>query len=1260
MKVALILVISIAICFESVFSQNEEPINKINQIQNLNTSKIINETIRSNDTKVDNSTKEGDKGLRINPISWDNVLNGLSDLFNEINRLFNRLWESIRSYIKGKEDVTEENGINTFNQSSINASSIVFKNLEDRVLWSLTIPEFKIKLPSLNTTAILSGNKNTKDKQKLELMKINRSTSEEEILSGILLSCAFFALYLICWIFAYVKDLSDWVSILKRPNLIFLQQIPSNHFQLKSKNEERINMFNGVKLPYTNLYFIPPIKMKVGYVRILTIAMQTVFFPLTLIHFITSKFKVSHFHFEYFNSKLKSYYETIKNDGFVLKYYYMTNQEHKSNNGTKISERKFSKSIYDENILLLNIMRFISFKENSNKLPSTEDLKNWCHGFWFKANKIEISKYKELLPRIACLIILRKIVQSEQMSHDYLRRLRMQLIGANNQADFVRDWINSSLVRNNPKLNLPNQWTQRSPAGSIKINLHDNAIYILINDYLSRVGIHSECQVKLLMELTSGQVQNLECYLWLIDELQTICIHPSILCNCIKGFDSLEWIGPMGFLPFDKIKSISINDVVTGTVTLILGKNKSKSKAYKGGISATNKAIGKIPMLEANLSNSEIEKESKKNSAIKFTVLEEKDDISSLNHLIKSLIPQSRSKYSYDSELSDFSTEASMTMDFNSTINSTLPRSVLNEGTNDVFWGEKLNIRSKNVKGDFETDYNSTCFWDFDMPVPFTATSVLINDVLTYVWINYDSRLLCIQRKDSSIKKIGDFNSNDNLKKQLNQIDQLKESMALNNIGSFDDGVVIESVNNTPNSDSCIEILNLGNIIGEKNKETKYSSSNNIENKTNTVTRGLMGKERSSTNFDQDKQEETESAVHDIVNKWLPFDKSLYSAFGVLTYNNIQNLHPVYAVPGILGGSFCTRGFFIGSIISIHVVGDFVEDIVDEYTIGVESQLLITFEGGLSLRINTFSQGAANSLKENLELIINNLEENVMLPMRHSVSNISKEGKKELNCEGSSVNNLEDTLFSVGISPPDLISRCDQLIEYEKTSFKDCFIKSFTRFNPLIGRLQWNSSSPRTYRWLSYTASTSLSHFLIFYLLSSIPRINKVENGILVGWIAYCILNISKMVLDTAMEFSSVLNIMSIRQQAAYSYFRLWVIWLTSSFCILITIVLSVLTILQSAKPINNIEASSGFILNDINYSISTWIAGFIVTFLSLFLQPLILALSYTTILLLSKKTNSFDGFVAFFKTFSDIQVSKNGRMPVRPGCIIKKQCNQR
>ncbi|KAK9172652.1 Uncharacterized protein cmbei_5002680 [Cryptosporidium meleagridis] len=1257
MKVALVFAISIAICFKNVFSQNEELINNNNEIQNLNINEIINETVGLNDTKADNSTKEENKGFRINPISWENVLNGLSDIFNEINRLFNKLWESIRTYIKNKDDVSEEVETNVFNQSLINASSVLIKNFEDRLLWSFTIPEFKIKLPSLNTTGILFGNKNAKDKQKLELMKINRSTSEEEMLSGILLSCAFFALYLICWIFAYVKDLSDWVSILKRPNLIFLQQIPNN-YQLKGKNEERINMFNGIKFPYTNLYFIPPIKMKVGYVRILTITMQTVFFPLTFIHFVTSKFKVSHFHFEYFNSKLKSYYETIKNDGFVLNYFYMTNQEYRSKDGIKISEKKFSKSIYDENIVLLNIIRFISSKENSCKLPCMEDLRNWSHGFWFKANKIDISQYKKLLPRIACLIILRKLVRSEQISYDYLRRLRMQIIGANNQADLVRDWIKSTLVRNNPKLNFPNQWTQRSPTGSIRINIHDNGIYTLINDYLSRVGIHSECQIKLLMELTSGQVQNLECYLWLIDELQAICIHPKILCDCIKGFDSLEWIGPIGFLPIDDIQSILINDAAVGTVTLTLEENNSKYKLLKGeSTSRTNKSNGKISKFEGNLLISEIEKTYKNNPVIKFTILEEKDDISSLNHLIKSLVPQSRSKQSYDNGLSDFSTEASMTMDLNSTLNSTLPRSVLNEGTNDVFWGEKLNIRSKNVKGEYEIDYNSTCFWDFDMPIPFTATSVLINNVLTYVWINYDSKLLCIQRKDSPIEKTGDFKSNDNLKNQLSQINQLKESMALNKVRSFDDDIVIESVNNTPNSDSCIEILNLDNILVEKNKGINYSNDNHIKNKASTVTRGFMDKGKISTNFDQDKKEEIETETHDIVNKWLSFDKSLYSAFGVLTCDDIQNLHPVYAVPGILNGIFCTRGFFIGSIINIHVVGDFVDDIIDEYAIGIESQLLITFEGGLSLRINTFSQGAANSLKESLESIIDNLEENILLPMRHSVSNISKESKKELNSENNIVTNLKDTLFSVGVSPPDLISRCEQLIEYEKTSFKDSFIKSFTRFNPLIGRLQWNSSSPRTYRWLSYTASTSLSHFLIFYLLSSIPRINKVENGILVGWIAYCILNISKMTLDTAMGFSSVLYIMSIRQQAAYSYFRLWSIWLTSSFCILITIVLSVLTILQSAKPINNIEASSGFILNDINYSISTWIAGFIVTFLSLFLQPLVLALSYSIILSISKKTSSFDGLVAFFKIFNDIHANKNGRMPVRPECVITMQC---
>lgn len=1235
MKVGLIFAISIIICLEGGVFSHENLINEISDIQHFDLTKRINET-------RNNTSTEEEKKLKINPISWDNVLKGLTEIYTEVNHLFNSLWESIRSYIKDKDGGTE------VNQSSLNASTKLTKNLDDRLLWSLTIPEFKIKVPSLNTTKLFFGNK---AKEKSDLIKINRSTSEEEILSAILLSCAFFALFLICWIFAYVKDLSDWVSILNRPNLVFLQQIPNSDFQLKNKNDERINMFNGIKFPYTNSNLIPPIKMKVGYVRILTITIQTLFFPLTLIHFVTSKFKISHFHFEYFNIKLKSYYEAMKGNGFVLNYYYMTNQEHKLHDEAEISEKRFSKSIYDENIVLLNIMRFILKKENANKLPSTDDVKKWSDGFWFRANKIDKSQYNDLLPRIACIIILRKFINNEQMSHDYLRRLRMHIVGANSQADFVRDWIRLSLIKNNPRLNLPDQWTKRSPAGSIRINLHENGIFTLINIYMSRIGIHSDCQVKLLMDLTSGEVQNLECYLWLIDELQTVCIHPKILCDCIKGFDSLEWLGPMGFLPFDQIKSISINDIVTGTVTLTLGENKTYYRFLKD-ISEIKKSNVKIPILDSTFRDTVVEKG--KNISIKFTVLEEKDDISSLNHLIKSLIPQSKPKHSYDSELSEYSTEASRSFDFNSTINSTLPRSVLNKGTNDVFLGERLNVRINNLRGDFETDFHSTCFWDFDMPIPFTATSVLINDVLTYVWINYDSKLLCIQRKDCPIEALGNTKSAEDFKSQLSHIDYLKESISRSKIRGVDNPVMIESVKSTPNSDSCIEILNFGSILGESNKGEEQSSKLVKNDKMNTVTRGLMSEGKSS-DAKETKQDEIGSEVQGGVSKWFPFDKALLPAFGILTGENLKSLHPVYAVPGVLCGSFCTRGFFIGSIISIHIVKDFLEDIVDEYTIGVESQLLITFEGGLTLRINTFSQGAANSIKKSLESIISSLEENVMLPMRHSLSRLSRE-EKEPGSELDSKANLENKLFSVGVSPPDLIVRCDQLMEYEKMTFKECFIKNFTRFNPLIGRLQWNSSSPRTYRWLSYTASTSLSHFLIFYLLSSIPRINKVENGILVGWIAYCILNISKMVLDAAMGFPSVLHIMSVRQQAAYSYFRLWVIWLTSSFCLLITIILSVLTVLQSAKPINNIETSSGFILNDINYSISTWIAGFIVTFLSLFLQPLTLALSYAMILMLSKRSSRFDGFVAFFKIFSDTQVRRNGLMPARPGCIIKKQ----
>ncbi|KAF7458990.1 putative integral membrane protein [Cryptosporidium felis] len=989
------------------FSQNTELQNILREIPGLNLT--INST--GNATKAENTTVEGEKGLRINPISWDNVLKGLSEMFNEINRLFNSLWESIRGYINDKKGDSED-----LEKSSNGTLSFGGKESGDRVLWSVTIPEMKIDLPKF--VGNLLGKKNTKgsgDERNEELMKINKSTSEEEILSGILLSCAFFALYLICWILAFVKDSSDWVGVLGRPHTVFLQQIPTSDLQKKEKISESVTMFNGVLIPYTNAYMIPPIHMKVGHLRTLTITMQTLFFPWTIVHFLTSRFKISHFHFEYFSGKLKSFYETFRKEGLALSYYYMNNWEYRVKvvggnfgNGEEvtggagakteeikeigISEKKFFKSLYDENILVLTVMRFVSKKENYNKLPSSEDVKEWCDGFWFKINKLDEKLYREFLPRIACLIILRKVVNNEYLSQDYLRRLRMQIIGGSDQGYFVRDWVRASLIKGNPRLEFHSQWVPRRPAGSIRITLHEFGILTLIKDFKGRVGIHSEGQIELLKDVTSGELENLDCYLWLVDELQTVCIHPVILCECYKGYDSLEWLGPMGFIPFEKITSIPINDVVNGTITLVMGKRKppvtsAASLKFGDGASALESAIYS--------SNGEVGTGDLLNSAIKLTVVNEKDDISSLNHLIKSLVPQSKLRSgSLERENSDFSTEASRSLDLGSTMSSTLPRSVLNEGTNDVFWGDRLNLRSKNQGfNEFETNLHSSCFWDFDMPIPYTATSVLINDVLTYIWINYDSKLLCIQRKDVSIERIADFRLGE---KQKSQTGSENEQNPLSKLRSFDEGVVIESIKTSPGSDSCIEILNLDSILNEPSEKKKFDKEFEKGKKAvSTVTRGLMDSQNPGS-IESIKENQLNSEKHNSnIEKWLPFDKSLVSVFGVLTSEEIQSLHPVYAVPGILGGSYCTRGYFIGSIISVHVVKDFVEDIVDEYAIGIESQLLITFEGGLNLRISTFSQGAANSIKENLEQIISCMEENLMMPM-----SLDKDPERILDREG--------------------------------------------------------------------------------------------------------------------------------------------------------------------------------------------------------------------------------------------------------------------
>ncbi|KAH8742091.1 hypothetical protein FG386_003418 [Cryptosporidium ryanae] len=1207
--------------------------------------------------------------------TWENVLKVMSNAIGAIGDFFVKIWNTLKTYISGdkRENLLESVKNETELSESIN-----------RTLWNVeeilgavaeaNVKEALDKLISKNNSeikSILNETNKTKDigeENRLDLFSINQSTSEEEMLSGILLSCCYFALFIICWLLAYIKDKSDWVSILRRPNVIFLQQIRS----VNNNRDDKIILFNGFFFPYTNMYLLPRIELNIGKIRILTAIIQILFFPFTIIHFFTSKFNISHFHFEYFHIKIKDYYDSIRKQDFVLSYYYKNNKEQdtgieKDSGFVKrvCSERAFDKGIYDENIYILSLLRYLSNKENRENLPTNEDISNWCDGFWFRTNKLTVNDYKELLPRLSCLIILKKFVNKEQISHDYLRRLSMQIIGTNMQSEYVRDWVRKSLIKNNPKLDIPFNWISRKPTGSIKIILHENGIVNLIKCYKKRIGIFSETQIKLLYDITSGCTTNLECYLWFTDELQTICIHPAVLCNCTKGYDSLEWLGPMGYIPFEKLSSGPVNDLSTGMVTLTLTDSdylslpvNIASDSIVNNINENDSVIklGKTGVISSGIKRSGVVQ-------IKFTIIDEnKEDISSFNYIINGLLPKSKVRLSSNSSstplsiISSNSTTATKSknesLEFDALIN-TLPKSVLNEGTNDVFWGDRLSLRSKNSNtGDYELELTGACYWDFDMPIPYTANSVLVNGVLTYIWINYDSRLLCIQRKDVSIEEMGDHNMIRKSRDRKREVEKIKEAISISHLKSFDD-VTIESFNTTPGSDSYVEILNLGSILNEPNNNTFSIGKENGD--INTATRGKMN----------NGEKENKALFCDSNNKWLPFDKSLSSLFGVLTSNNALNLHPVYAVPGVLCGAYCTRGYFIGSIINIQIIHDLKEDIVEEYMEGIESQLLVTFEGGLVLRINTFSQGAANSIKEILESIISSLEDTVMLPMRHSISklnNADMDNHINTKNEGSSdsdsktlAKNLVSALFSLGISPPDLVARCDQIIEYESLNFKDTFIKSFTKFNPITGRLQWNSSSPRIYRWLSYTTSTSISHFLIFYLLSTISKINKVENGILVGWISYCILNMSKMILDSAMNFGTVFQILNIKQQAAYSYLRLWIIWLTSSFCFFMTILLSVLTIVQSTNPGNNIERSSGFILNDINYSISTWIAGFTLTFLSLIIQPLFLSLSYSILILSSRVTSKFDGIVAFFKYFNNVNVLKNGIMPVRPYCIIRE-----
>ncbi|KAH7647667.1 hypothetical protein FG379_001466 [Cryptosporidium bovis] len=1257
-------------------SSSQDISNDIIHVEESRERNRSEDSLNNNNTEILDDTGNDDK------FTWSNVLKGMGNAIGAIGDFFVRMWNLLLGYI-GKD--SKESSVESITNGTELNEDI------NRTLWKVdgimeAITELNVKKAMdilINQTnserkTMLNETKRTIDvteDSKIDLLIINQSTSEEEMLSGVLLSCCYFALFIICWLFAYIKDKSDWVSILRRPNVIFLQQIGS----INNNEDDKITLFCGVLIPYTNIYLFPRIELNIGKIRILTIIIQVTFFPLTIIHFFTSKFNVSHFHFEYFYIRIKDYYDLIKEKDFILKYYYknIKEQDIRIEKEYEVvrknySEKDFEKCIYNENIYILNLLRYLSNKDNSENLPTNEDINNWCDGFWLRVNKLTIDNYKELLPRLSCIIILKKFVNKERLSHDFLRRLSMQIIGANLQSDYVRDWVKKTLVKNNPKLDIPFNWIPRRPTGSIKITLQENGIVDLIRGYKKRMGIFSENQIKLLYDITSGNTTNLDCYLWFTDELQTICIHPVLLCDCIKGYDSLEWLGPMGYIPFEKLSSGPVNDLATGIVTLTLNDNDNPSLPVTSGsgimynnIKENDNINSTFPSSKINLSKTGIVNTGFKNSGItqiKFTIIDNNvEDISSFNYIINGLLPKSKLRLSSNSSstpssmISSSSTTATKSkcesLEFDTMIN-TLPNSVLNEGTNDVFWGDKLSLRSKNMNtGDYELELSGTCHWDFDMPIPYTANSVLVNGVLTYIWINYDSRLLCIQRKDESIEEMGDHNMIKRSRDRKKEVEQLKEAISISHLKSFDD-ITVESFNTTPGSDSYIEILNLGSILSEPNNDMFSVGNENID--INTVTRGKM-----STNNKENRVFSNEN----IGDKWLPFDKSLSSVLGVLTNNNVPSLHPVYAVPGVLCGVYCTRGYFIGSIISIHIFHDSKEDIIEEYIDGIESQLLITFEGGLTLRINTFSQGTANSIKETLESIISSLEDTVMLPMRHSISKLNipvtdnnadiKNGDPNNNSRALP-NNLANALFSLGVSPPDLVARCDQIVEYESLNFKDTFIKSFTRFNPITGRLQWNSSSPRIYRWLSYTTSTSISHFLIFYLLSTISKVNKIENGILVGWISYCILNISKMILDSAMNFNTVLQILSIKQQAAYTYLRLWTIWLTSSFCFFMTILLSVLTVIQSTKPGNNIGTSSGFILNDINYSISTWIAGFTLTFLSLIIQPLFLSLSYSILILSSRVTSKFDGIVAFFKYFNSVIVLKNGIMPVRPYCAIK------
>ncbi|EEA04846.1 uncharacterized protein CMU_039130 [Cryptosporidium muris RN66] len=1174
---------------------------------------IVNVNTTENNSEINKIVNDVRKDLS-SPLV-QRILNGIRDFFNEIGKLILLLWREIEKSINKPIVNSQFTGNNSNDEVDANYNKL------NRVLLDLVRFQNSSLLEDKDTNFALkttSGHPSSNMKKKY----LNNFQEEEELLSPIVLSLVYIGLFITCWIIAFIRDRVDWISIYKRPHTVYLQQIPN-----KIMYEKKVPLIERqMILPWI---YVPSVNVTVGHIRIITMVIQTIFFPVSIVYLILSGFKYQYYNFGLLHNKLKELYDSLIDNNLYPNYYYIIgfitsskDIENKKKLGKIMDNttvQMYNNWLDQESLLLLNVVRELKYTDETENFPTSFQVHKWSDDFWFRLDSANVNRIVELLPRIASIILLTKIQSREPVSLDYLRRVKMYMIGIENQGIYVRDWLNKNIKQNNPKLCIPFNWIPRKPIGSINILLHNDGINVLIEEYRKRIGIYAEASIQLFFDTKSNKAANVECYLWFSDEMQSLCIHPTILCNCTKGIDALDWFGPFGFIPFETIISTPQIDTINGTITLMRKKKAIFFDRIDKNLSVSSQVFSTIQS-EYLL------------PSIQFSMINNKDEILNVTTILNKFRYNSRT---YCKPIGNLSISTESTCSFESVLTkvSYLPNSVMKSNTNDVFWGDKLNIKSNLGTQDYLFDNNSY-FWDFDMPVPFTAVPVIINGVLTYLWLNYDSLLLCIQRKDKAIQE--DCNQQDNSNSATDESIQCStdnNTISLTQLKTFDNRFQIESCSSTPNSDFNFEVMEAENISKQKDPDSSLTNEKIINNvkveNLNNETQLLKG-----------------------ANIWKPFNPSLTKILSIYTSNKIVNLHPIYGVPGVLGSVICTRGYAIGSIVNTRILTDSIEEIPEEYKKFIEAQVLLTFEGGFVLKISTFTLGMANAIKSNLDEILKNMEDSVMNSTKYLTESTNE---KEVL---SNINNLASTLLSNGISPPDIALRSQKLFEFQSQSFKASLFKFFMEFHPVSGSLNWNSASPRIYRWLSYVTSSTIAHFFTFYMLSIMSRRHPIWNGIIVGYLAYFILNICKSILNKCMNFPCILQTMNIRQQAAHMHYRLWINWISFSTSILLFIILTILTILQSIKQENNTVTSNSILLNEMYFAIGTWIAVLVLSALSLILQPLFLALIHAILIYISQNYNYLDGIMVKMKYIRSSEVTKTGYFPVRPDGIIKIQNN--